>query len=169
MDPYTEGCRCGVNSKSPEHKSCADVEGQRKSRCPCKKAKTACNLLCSCKKCSNRVGCRPEQADQSSKEIKTRQPRKRSYQQSRTTTYLEAIGSDIPNGRWTDCETLTLVMLSNFILKTELPFDVHYLCSFYELFRGYICNKQLLNEVPINAKEPRQIMAKYNHIRIHNY
>ena len=169
MEPHTGGCRCGINSKNPTFESCVDVPQQRKSRCPCKSTKTGCNAACACKNCCNPFGCRASGAQQPSGEKKNRQPRKKSYKVVRTTTYLNEIGSDIPKGRWTDLETLALILLSNLMLKTDLPFDINYLCSFYDLFHKFICNKQRLDEFPINVKDFRQISAKFNHIKIQTY
>ena len=169
MNPHTGGCRCGVSSKLPNFQSCSDAPEQRKSKCPCKTTKTRCNAACGCKNCCNPFGCKPVGEQQPPRKRKSRSPRKKSYKQRRTTTYLNEIGSDIPKGRWTDLETLTLIILSNSMLKTNLPFDVNYLCSFYDLFRSFLRNKQLLKDLLINAKELRQISAKFDHIKIHNY
>ena len=169
MEPHTGGCRCGVNRKNTTFQSCVDVPQQRKSTCPCKSTKTGCNAACACKNCYNPFGCRASGAQQPSGVKKNMQPRKKSYKVVRTTTYLNEIGSDIPKGRWTDLETLTLILLSNLMLETDLPFDMNYLCSFYDLFHKFICNKNHLDEFPINVKDFRQISAKFNHIKIQTY
>ena len=162
--PWTGGCRCGVNNKTNKP-SCANIEGQRKSSCPCLGSTTGCNAACGCKNCNNPCGSRTESAEPISEKV-TRAPRKKSYKQQRTSSYLVEAGVEEPKGRWSDLETLTLIVLSNLLKKTCLPVDVSHLHSFYQLFRNYLCNKELLKKLPINVKEVRHITGKLRHINV---
>ena len=75
-------------------------------------------------------------------------------------------GAEVPKGRWSDLETLTLILLSNLLNKTGLPVDMNHLSSFYDLFRTYLCNKGLLPDLPIGVKQVRHINAKLQHINV---
>ena len=147
-------------------KSCVDVEGQRKSGCPCLKSKTGCSTACGCKNCSNPCGSREAVTEQTTKNKASRAPRKKSYQPKRTSAYLVETGVDAPMGRWSDAETLTLILLSNILKRTGLPVNVSHLDTFYRMFRHYLCNKELLKELPINIKEVKHITAKLQHINV---
>ena len=96
----------------------------------------------------------------------SRSPRKKSYKQKRTSSYLAEAGVDAPKGRWSDLETLTLIVLSNLLKRSGLPVNVSHLDTFYQLFRNYLCNKELLKELPINIKEVKHITAKLQHINV---
>ena len=162
--PWTEGCRCGVNK---DKESCTNILGLRKTKCRCFKIKSGCNAACGCKNCANPYGSRSDQAThQIPSDRESRKERKKSYKQGRTTTYLMETGADPPKGRWSDLETLTLIVMSNLLQKTSLPVDTYHLHSFYHLFRNFLCNKELLQDVPISVKELRQISAKQQHISI---
>ena len=54
----------------------------------------------------------------------SRAPRKKFYQPKRTTAYLAESGVEVPMGRWSDMETLTLIVLSNLLKRTGLPANV---------------------------------------------
>ena len=50
---HAKGCRCGINQKG-NFESCKDIEGKRKTKCPCFRDGLCCELNhCFCLKCQN--------------------------------------------------------------------------------------------------------------------
>ena len=50
---YAKRCRCGINKKG-NFESCKDIEGKRKTNCPCFRDGLCCELNhCFCLKCQN--------------------------------------------------------------------------------------------------------------------
>ena len=57
-EPVIIGCRCGEERKTidPDFVACNNVQGQRKSRCPCFRAGKGCSEYCKCFNCKNNFG-----------------------------------------------------------------------------------------------------------------
>ena len=170
--PPTKGCRCGANDKE-NRASCVDGDQKRKSKCQCLRSKTGCGETCRCKNCSNPHGAR--QAAKSSSEKVKQKRRKRSHQQAnqikpnqqhKTSIQPHETDGEPRHGRWSDLETLTLIVLCNLLKKSGVPLDLMHLNNFYGLFRNFLCNKELILEFPIGVKELQHISAKFHHMNI---
>lgn len=99
------GCRCGMNKKG-SLKSCTDIEGQRKTKCPCFRNGSACNsnLFFFCKRCKNTFSQFQALETEVTKGATTKGKRHSSYMRVRGEEFLQASDSEASQGPWTKLE-----------------------------------------------------------------
>ena len=148
---------------------CKNPEKGRRTRCKCFKNKNRCGTQCKCKNCSNPHGKRSADATSDSPKKITRSPRKKSFKQSRTSTFLAESGSILNKGHWSELETIVLIILSNTLRKTGLPLTDRYYHSFYELLFVHISDQGWNEKFPIRRKSIKEISFKLIHLDQHYF
>ena len=153
------GCRCGMNKKG-NFQSCADIEGQRKTKCPCFRVGSGCNPnLCFCKKCKNPYS--PFQALETEAMKSTTRKRKRysSYTRTRGQEFLQTSDSEASQGPWTKLEGCMLQTIESFLgLLSSVPVNAESVEKLY----NFVANSEKAKELGLDlrAKSVNQIQAK---------
>lgn len=157
--PKSTGCRCGMNKKG-NFQSCVDIEGQRKTKCPCFRVGSGCTSnLCFCKKCNNPFS--PSQAQE--KEVAKTETRKRkrhsSYTRTRGAEFLQANDSKASQGPWTKSEGCMLQTIESLLgVLGSVPVNAESVEKLY----NFVANSEKAKELGLDlrAKSVNQIQAK---------
>ena len=110
----SRGCRCGIN-KMGDFQSCTDVDGQRRTRCPCFLNSLGCTDLCSCSKCHNPFSRNQVMETDVKKRASRKRPRHSSYTTTRGQEFLQNNDSEAAQGPWTTLEACMLQTVESFL------------------------------------------------------
>ena len=101
---------------------------ERKTKCRCFKSGSPCDSSCNCKNCANPFGSCVNQEGQTKPGKK--QPQATSYGKLRTSTFL---GDEMPDGSWTEIETVTIYCILNTLDVMEVESTVQNVSQMYRL------------------------------------
>ena len=157
-------CRCGEfirNSKTDKSitKTCADIPGARRTKCPCYISKQACNAKCSCRSCENEYGKRESQGcviKEKGKAKCTSSPS--SVKRKRAAEYHREHGIDIKHGTWTLLETCLLESVESFLFSTSIIPSVHNVTVLYNYIVDSLSSSR--NNPSVCSKTIEQVNGK---------
>lgn len=153
------GCRCGMNKKR-SFQSCTDIEGQRKTKCPCFRDGSACNLnLCFCKRCKNPFSQFQSLDTEVIKGVTRRRKRHSSYTRVRGEEFLRASDSEASQGPWTKLEGCMIQTIESFLgVLTSVPVTTETVEKLY----NFVANSEKAKELGLDlrAKSVKQIQGK---------
>jgi hypothetical protein len=155
-------CRCGKDNKKRKETyiTCEDVEGQRRTKCPCFAQEEGCKINRKCLNCGNKFGIKTNASPKRTRKEKvTSSPsslkRKRGY------TFLSESGFQVEQGGWTLLETCILDTTESFLYSTHIIPNEG---NIHELY-NYVVKTKILNEmkITVNTKSINQIRGKLRH------
>ena len=153
------GCRCGINKKG-SFQSCTDIEGQRKTKCPCFRDGSACNLnLCFCKRCKNPFSQFQALETEVTKGVTRKRKRHSSYTRVRGEEFLQASDSEASQGPWTKLEGCMIQTIESFLaVLTSVPVTTESVEKLY----NFVSNSEKAKELGLDlrAKSVKQIQGK---------
>lgn len=153
------GCRCGMNKKR-NFQSCTDIEGQRKTKCPCFRDGSACNSnLCFCKGCKNPFSQFQALETEVTKSATRKRKRHSSYTRMRGEQFLQANDSEASQGPWTKLEGCMLQTIESFLgVLRSVPVNAESVEKLY----NFVANSGKAKELGLDlrAKSVNQIQAK---------
>ena len=155
-------CRCGESRKS-RLMSCADIIGERRTKCPCFTRKQPCTSSCSCHKCGNGYGNRENQAFPSPTTPEKKRTAKctsspSSLKRKRSTLFHKENEMDVKQGSWTLQETCILESVESFLLSTTILPSVHNVTLLY----NFVINSSTASRKKLraNQKTTEQVRGK---------
>ena len=166
----TPRCYCGRSKKQREcaikPQSSTDVPGERRSTCPCYTSPLGppCSGLCKCMNCSNHFNKKKSTA------VAVTSTRE-SLSKKMTTTlkrvsganFLQANNVSVVPGKWTDLETVTLLVIIEFV---QLLSDHESIAEIYNIYNS-LADSSITSSfgVVIDKKKMTQISGKLTHIK----
>ena len=153
------GCRCGLNKKG-NFQSCADIDGQRKTKCPLLRVGSGCNSnLCFWKKSKNPFS--PFQALETEETKSATRKRKRysSCTRIRGEEFLQASDSEAAQRPWTKLEGCMLQIIESLLrVLSSVPVNAESVEKLY----NFVANSEKAKELSLDlrAKSVNQIQAK---------
>ena len=126
-------CSCGVGQDA-EYVACVDRPEKRKTKCPCFKNGNECEEGCACHNCGNGK-VRETEMDVDEKEVIPRRKQgHRTHKKERTTKHLERSDDRLPDGPWTDQETMALLCCFELLMAMmDIPKDMEHLHKLYTM------------------------------------
>lgn len=157
--PKSTGCRCGINKKG-NFQSCADIEGKRKTKCPCFRVGSGCNSnLCFCKNCKNSFSSFQAQETEVTKTATRKRKRHSSYTRIRGAEFLQANNSEASQGPWTKLEGCMLQTIESLLgVLGSVPVNAESVEKLY----NFVANSEKAKELGLDlrVKSVKQIQAK---------
>lgn len=152
-------CRCGEKKRKTEsgYKGCGNIDGQRKTKCPCFEKGLECATSCTCYNCINKYGVSLKIVSDAG----TKKSRKR-----RKDTLIERFsaekqivdgGEELKKGHWTTKENIVLMICLVTLNKSVFQITADNI----EIIYRAIANKD--NEKP--EKSPKQFIGKLKYER----
>ena len=153
------GCRCGMNKKG-SFQSCTDIEGQRKTKCPCFRDGSACKSnLCFCKRYKNPFSQFQALETEVTKSATRKRKRHSSYTRVRGEEFLQASDSEASQGPWTKLEGCMLQTIKSFLgVFTSVPVTAESVEKLY----NFLANSEKAKELGLDlgTKSVNQIKGK---------
>lgn len=143
--------------------SCADIIGERRTKCPCFTRKQPCTSSCSCHKCGNGYGNRENQAFPSPTTPEKKRTAKctsspSSLKRKRSTLFHKENEMDVKQGSWTLQETCIIESVESFLLSTTILPSVHNVTLLY----NFVINSSTASRKKLraNQKTTEQVRGK---------
>ena len=158
-------CSCGKDKarKNTEFKACCDVEGQRKTRCPCFSYGQPCSTSCSCFNCCNNYGVhKREQGTLPDAPKKRNRPTNESYKRKRGTEFLAMHNFEVKDGPWMRIESICLTICINLLSRLSITLTLDNLMLLYNELANSAVAKEM--NVGLRTKSRSQIFGKIRNI-----
>ena len=151
--------KCSCGQTKPDEPHCLPLKegGTRVRECPCRKFSESgsCNNQCRCKGC------------QFDKPETNKMPRKRAkrddpvpFKRVASSKYSGYSEEGFPHGRWTEVESLTLIVLYKMAIRMHSSTEE--IMGMYAHLATYSCHQP--TRLPIRHKTPNKILSKLIHL-----
>ena len=160
----SKSCRCGEErkAKDPGFVSCIDIEGKKRTRCPCFSTRQGCSERCRCFNCNNSFGSPIKINKVSQPKRKKQLSSPPSLKRPRGTQYLRDCGMTTVSEGWTRLETCLLHMVESFLYTTCVPPTKENILKLY----NYVIASNTAIDLQIsgNTKSLKQISGKLEYL-----
>lgn len=160
-------CTCGINKVKRNKLIVACKDGERKSKCPCLRARQECSYLCRCTYCGNGNDSTNKTTPDSKGTLKWKHTSPSPYKKRRSVEYLKSMNKEPLSGPWTTYDTCLLYYTISVIGATVVPLSVENIQLLYDCAAekgktsGYLIRTKTLSQVSqkLRCLEQKQKIA----------